>query len=152
MKIETILKPERTFCNLSARSKKRVIEDIAIKLAKTIDGIEAEDIFTQLINREKIGSTGIGDCIAIPHCRIDGCNEIIGGLFTLNQPIDFEAIDDKPVDILFVLLVPTKEVAEHLEVLAMLAGKFESSSFRSELIKAEKDDELYDRAVDSTNL
>lgn len=147
MKIETILAPERTFCKILARSKKRVIEDIAIKLAATIDGIEAEDIFTKLINREKLGSTAIGDGIAIPHCRIDGCQDIIGGLFTLNDPIEFQAIDDNPVEVLFVLLVPTEEVAEHLEVLAMLAGKFESSAFRLSLTTAEKNEELYKRAI-----
>ncbi|MFT5210164.1 MAG: PTS system nitrogen regulatory IIA component [Flavobacterium sp.] len=147
MEIETILAPERTFCKISARSKKRVIEDIAIKLAETIDGLEAEDIFSRLINREKLGSTAIGDGIAIPHCRIDGCQDIIGGLFTLNDPIEFQAIDDNPVEVLFVLLVPTEEVAEHLEVLAMLAGKFESSTFRLGLTTAEQNEELYRRAI-----
>ena len=148
MNLETVLTPERTFCNLSSRSKKRVIEDIAMRLAKTIDGLEAEEIFTKLINREKLGSTAIGDGIAIPHCRIDGCNEIIGGLFTLQEPIEFQAFDDKPVEVLFVLLVPTEEVDEHLEVLAMLAGKFQSSAYRLGLTKAEKDDDLFKAAID----
>lgn len=130
-----------------ARSKKRVIEDIATKLAASIESLDAEDIFAKLINREKLGSTAIGHGIAIPHCRLDGCKDIVGGLFTLNEPIEFEAIDDEPVEILFVLLVPTEEVAEHLEVLAMLASRFESEDYRKRLIRATQDKELFENAI-----
>jgi len=130
-----------------ARSKKRVIEDIALKLAASIDSLNAEDIFAKLINREKLGSTAIGHGIAIPHCRLDGCEGIVGGLFTLNEPVEFQAIDDEPVEILFVLLVPTEEVAEHLEVLAMLASKFESAEYRQRLTRATQDNELFQSAI-----
>jgi len=147
VKIESILAPEHTHCKLTARSKKRVIEDIAIKLAASIDSLDAEDIFAKLINREKLGSTAIGHGIAIPHCRLDGCKDIVGGLFTLEQAVEFQAIDDKPVEILFVLLVPTEEVAEHLEVLAMLASKFESEKYRQRLIRATQNKELYETAI-----
>lgn len=147
MKIESILAPEHTHCKLNARSKKRVIEDIAIKLAASIDSLDADDIFSKLINREKLGSTAIGHGIAIPHCRLDGCKDIVGGLFTLNEPVEFQAIDDEPVEILFVLLVPTEEVAEHLEVLAMLASKFESEEYRKRLIRATHDRELFESAI-----
>ena len=147
MDIESILAPEHTYCKVRASSKKRVIENIAIQLAETIKGLDAEEIFTNLINREKIGSTAIGHGIAIPHCRLDNCNEITCALFTLDTAIDFRAMDDEEVGILFVLLVPTAETQKHLEVLATLAGKFESETYRKQLASAKDNNELYLRAI-----
>jgi len=147
VKIESILTPERTHCAIEAASKKRALEEVAIKLALSIDGVEAEELFTKLISREKLGTTGIGYGIAIPHCRLDGCKAIFGGLFTLKQAVDFQAFDDDPVNVLFVLLVPTEEVDEHLQVLAMLAKKFESASYRDTLVNATSDAELYRLAI-----
>ena len=147
VKIETILAPERTHCGIPALSKKRALEEIAIKLAQSIDGIDAQELFIKLINREKMGTTGIGYGVAIPHCRLDGCKGIFGGLFTLKQPVDFQAFDDVPVNVLFVLLVPTEEVDEHLQVLAMLAKRFESAAYRSHLSSANNNYELYQLAI-----
>ncbi|HJL60780.1 MAG TPA: PTS sugar transporter subunit IIA [Pseudomonadales bacterium] len=147
MTIESILSPERTHCGISASSKKRALEEITVKLAGTTPGVEAEELFDKLINREKMGTTAIGNGIAIPHCRLEGCEEITGGLFTLEHPVDFEAFDDRPVSVLFVLLVPAEEVDEHLQVLAMLAKRFESASYRESLISANHDGELYQVAI-----
>ena len=147
MKIESILAPNHAYCGIGAASKKRAIDEIAIKLADSIDGVEAEDLFSKLINREKIGTTAIGHGIAIPDCRLDGIDRIIGGVFTLEQTIDFQAFDDQPVNVLFVLLVPTEEVDEHLQVLAMLASRFESADYRKSLINAKQNSELYQLAI-----
>ena len=147
MNIESILAPERTYCGLAAASKKRILEEAAIRIADSLPGIEAEELFGKLINREKIGTTAIGHGIAIPHCRLDGCKGIVGSILTLSNAIDFQAFDDQPVNILFVLLVPTEEVDEHLQVLAMLAEKFESSAYREKLTNATQDSELYEFAI-----
>ncbi len=147
MKIDSILAPERTYCRLAATSKKRVLEEAAIKIAASLPEIEAEELFTKLISREKIGTTAIGHGIAIPHCRLDSCKGIVGSILTLTHAVDFQAFDNQPVNVLFVLLVPTKEVDEHLQVLAMLATKFESAAYREALINASQDSELYELAI-----
>ena len=146
MNIESILAPEHVFCRIPAASKKRAIEQIALKLAESIEGISAEDLFSKLINREKMGTTAIGDGIAIPHCRLDGINEITGALFTLEQPVDFQAFDSTQVSVLFVLLVPTDEVDQHLQVLAMLANRFESSEYREGLLGSNQSN-LFERTI-----
>ena len=147
MNIESILAPNRTRCNIVAASRKKALEEIATHLAATLEDVDAGELFTRLVNREKIGTTAIGEAIAIPHCRLDGCDSIIGGLFTVQEPIDFHAFDKMPVKVLFVLLVPTYEVKEHLEVLAMLAQRFESQDYRNSLITAKQNDDLYRMAT-----
>ncbi|XOV87268.1 MAG: PTS sugar transporter subunit IIA [Pseudomonadota bacterium] len=146
MDIESILTPERTRCGLAAASKKRAIEEAATLIA-TAAGLNANEIYDRLIAREKLGTTAIGEGIAIPHCRIEGCTEIIGGLFRLDSAVDFDAFDNQPVQLLFVLLVPGEEVDEHLQALGMLARRFESSEYRESLLSASGDRDLFERAV-----
>ncbi len=146
MDIESILAPERTRCGLAAASKKRAIEEAAMLIADAA-GLNAEEIYDRLFAREKLGTTAIGEGIAIPHCRIDSCTEIIGGLFRLDTGVDFDAFDDKPVQLLFVLIVPGEEVDEHLQALGMLARRFESREYRESLLRATGDKELFERAV-----
>ncbi|MEX2489044.1 MAG: PTS sugar transporter subunit IIA [Pseudomonadales bacterium] len=147
MNLASILTPERTCCDLEASSKKRAIEEAAGHIARTLPRLDAAEIYENLINREKLGTTAIGHGIAIPHCRMQNCDEIVGGLFKLRQPINFEAFDDQPVQIMFVLLVPAEEVEDHLATLAMLAERFESEKFREHLLQATSDRELYERAT-----
>lgn len=147
MNIQDILSPERTFCNIEASSRKRALEEIATQLAKTISDVDAEEIFTRLVAREKMGSTALGDGIAIPHCRLNGCPSVLGGLFTLQNPIDFEAFDRTEVQVLFVLLVPEEEVNEHLTVLALLASRFEQATYRRALLAAKDATSLYQTAI-----
>jgi len=145
--IASILAPERTCANVAAGSKKRAIEEAATKIAESEQILEPGDVYEHLMNREKLGTTAIGHGIAIPHCRMDACQEIVGGLFRLETPIDFGAFDDEPVSIMFVLLVPTEEVDDHLQTLAMLARRFESEAYRRSLLTASGDKEFYERAI-----
>ena len=103
--LNEILSPERTICNAPGASKKRLFETIARVISDDQPSLVYEEVFAQLIAREKLGSTGLGQGIAIPHCRMDACPEPIGTLVTLEKAIDFDAPDDKPVDLLFALLV-----------------------------------------------
>lgn len=132
---------------MPAGSKKRAIEQAAIQIAGGNPDLSAEDIYDRLITREKMGTTAIGHGIAIPHCRIDNYPDIIGALFRLDTAVDFGAFDDEPVRIMFVLLVPSEEVNEHLQTLAMLAERFESENYRRSLLTAVDDAELYQRAI-----
>jgi nitrogen PTS system EIIA component len=147
MKIASILSPSRTHCRIAVSSKKRAIEKAAELIASSDPRLEESALYSQLIAREKLSPTGLGKGIAIPHCRLPGCNTIIGSLITLNTPIDFDAIDNEPVSTLFVLIVPENETVVHLEVLAMLVQNFEKPSFQSKILAAGDSESLYLAAV-----
>ncbi len=147
MNLDSILSPERTFCNFETRSKKMAIEKAAISIARTLPSLQAEEIYNKLIAREKLGPTALGDGVALPHCRLSHCEDITGALFTLVHPVDFGSFDDIPVHIMFVLLVPEEEVDEHLKTMAMLAEKFSSPSYRENLLAARDDRDLFERAL-----
>jgi len=145
--VESFLTQQRTHCHLRLSSKKRALQEAATRIAATDPSLNSEDIYQQLSDRERLGSTAIGQGVAIPHCRMPGCRKVTGALITLAEPVDFEAFDDEPVSTLFVLLVPPDETDEHLKVLALLARNFESEQYRRALTTARGDDELYARAL-----
>lgn len=145
--VESILSPQLTRCGLPGSSKKKVLEEVARKVAEVRDDLEENEIFDNLISREKLGSTGIGKGIAIPHSRSESCDEVIGCLFTLQEQVPFEAIDNEPVDLLFVLLVPEEATSEHLELLSQIAEKFNNSQFCNRLRDAKSDQELYQTMI-----
>ena len=148
MQLEDILIPERCFCEIDGVSKKRVLTMISELVAKnTPAALDSDAIFSALMAREQLGSTGLGNGIAIPHCRVGACNKIIGALVTLKEPIDFDAIDGKPVDILFVLIVPTTEHEDHIKVLAGLAELFNEEDFCYTLRHTHDNDDLYNVAI-----
>jgi len=150
MDIDSILVPERTICSLRASSKKRAFELAAKHINQSVPHLETRDVYRGLIEREKLGSTAVGDGIAIPHCRLEGCDSITGSLFVLEDPIDFLAHDEEPVSIMFVLLVPASETTEHLATLGMLAERFQIEGYRKDLIAAKDNTELYKRALSAT--
>lgn len=127
---------------VDASSRKGMLEYASDLMADHYD-LPARTIFDELMNREKLGSTGLGEGVAIPHCRI-ACSQIHAACLTLANPVDFHAADDKPVDLVFVLLVPPEENAAHLEILAELARLFGSAENRDDLRATETDDALYE--------
>lgn len=147
MQIQTILTPERTLYGAPGSSKKRVLDNVSHFICEDVKSIDPNELFDNLITRERLGSTGIGHGVAIPHCRIKNCNSIIGCLIKLNQPVDFDAIDNEKVDILFALLVPEKAHDEHLTVLATLAEQFNQPDFRQRLRAATDKESLYQAVI-----
>jgi PTS system nitrogen regulatory IIA component len=147
MTLATILRPELTFCNVQGGSKKKLLETSAELIASKVEGLAADEIFDALVAREQLGSTGLGDGIAIPHCRIPRCQRTIGCLIKLKQGADFDAIDGKPVDILCFLLVPENTLEGHLETLRTLAEHFTDAAFCAGLRAAQTDAELYSAAI-----
>mgnify|MGYP000011001435 CR=1 FL=1 len=145
--IEAILSPELTQCGLPGRSKKKVLQQIAELISNQFIDLDENTIFDNLISRERLGSTGIGQGIAIPHSRLESCDQVIGCLFTLETGVAFDSIDNEDVDILFVLLVPQEATSEHLELLSQIAEKFNNKLFCSELRKSKTGDELYRKIV-----
>ena len=147
MQLNSILTPGRTHCRAPGASKKRVLENLAQLINQDIPSLEADYLFEQLIAREKLGSTGLGNGIAIPHCRIKDCPAITGCLITLESGVDFDAIDQQPVDILFVLLVPEEANDEHLAALAKLAELFSQPDYCQRLREADSNDKLFAAAT-----
>ncbi|WP_111495739.1 MULTISPECIES: PTS IIA-like nitrogen regulatory protein PtsN [Marinobacter] len=141
--IQSILVPELTLCGVPGTSKKRILELIAEHVAKRYPELDETQTFNNLVSRERLGSTGIGQGIAIPHCRLDGCNHVVGALLTLEEGVAFDAIDNQPVDLLFVLIVPKEATSEHLELLSQLAEKFNERSFCERLRQCRDADELF---------
>ena len=113
----------------SLLSKKRVFERAAEAMGGALN-LSSETIYRALLAREKLGSTAIGEGIAIPHCRINDCAVAAGCLVTLQEPIDFGSADDQDVDIIFVLLVPEEATEAHLKLLAALARSFSNAEVR----------------------
>ncbi|MCG7199065.1 PTS IIA-like nitrogen regulatory protein PtsN [Marinobacter pelagius] len=143
--IDNILVPELTLCRVPASSKKRVLEFIAEKIHQQDETLSDTQIFNNLIARERLGSTGIGQGIAIPHCRLEGLDRVIGVLMTLEESVEFDAIDNQPVDLVFALIVPKEATSEHLELLSQLAEKFNERSFCNGLRECEDAKTLYER-------
>ena len=146
--LRTLLTPGRTLCKAPGLSKKRLFESAANLISDNHPELRASDVFSALLGREKLGSTALGEGIAIPHCRVSQCPEAIGSLITLQEPIDFDAPDRQPVDILFVLLVPEEADQEHLEILSGLAGLLINPEFSQGLRNAETNEELHRFAVE----
>lgn len=148
MQLEQILSPQRCFARLEGGSKKRFLTNISERIAGTGTHLDADSIYGALLAREQLGSTGIGNGIAIPHCRVEGCDRITGALVTLSDSIDFDANDGQAVDLLFILIVPMEETDEHLRVLGALAQRFHQDAFCRTLREATDDSDLYERAVE----
>lgn len=149
MDIVEFLSPELVFCDVEAGSKKRILEITADLIAQQVGDLQAEQIYDALIAREQLGSTGIGEGIAIPHCRVKTSSQTIGCLIKLKEGINFDAVDDTPVDLLFFLLVPEKTIHGHLEMLRTLAEHFNEPAFRQQLREANTNEALYQAATGS---
>ena len=150
MFINQLITPERVQCISGISSKKRALESLSNILGSGATGIDSTDIFHQLIERERLGSTGLGHGVALPHGRIassdvESINGFVtlGGFIKLDQGIDFDSPDRKPVDLLFALLVPEHCTDEHLQVLAGLAKMFSDVEFSEQLRQCQTNDELY---------
>lgn len=142
MNIASLLSTDMILCKHSTSSKKRILEDIAEHLGGQYPNLNANTLFSALIAREKLGSTGIGNGIAIPHCRISECDNTIAMLITLDNSIDFDAIDNQNIDIVFVLLVPEGDNANHLKTLASIAEKFSDETVLAHIRHAENPNEI----------
>jgi PTS system nitrogen regulatory IIA component len=149
MTLEALLSPRLSLCRLAGSSKKKLLLNISQAIAEQHPELDADTIFSQLTARERLGSTGIGDGVAIPHCRLPGCGRPIGVLCTTEPAVDFDAIDRQPVDLLFALLVPEDAEQQHLETLAEIAALFSDSRVREKLRQAQTSDALYALAIDS---
>ena len=133
--VATILTPSHVTLDLQASSKKRLFEQAGL-LFENLDGIGRSLVFDSLFAREKLGSTGLGQGVAIPHGRSKGLKEARGAFVRLAQPVPFDAPDGTPVSLVFVLLVPEKATEKHLQILSELAQMFSDKALREAMGRA----------------
>lgn len=120
MDLSDLIEPKAIVPALKANSKKQLLQLLAEKAA-SITGLPEREIFDTILQRERLGSTGVGNGIAIPHGKLPGIERITGVFARLETPVDFEAIDDQPVDLIFLLLAPEGAGADHLKALSRIA-------------------------------
>lgn len=139
--IAPLLSLDTTLLDLSFSSKKKLFEHAADLFSQT-HGLKSTDIFTSLFERERLGSTALGYGIAIPHGRIKGLKDACGALYRLSTPLDFDAPDNQPVSLCFILLVPKDANERHLQILGELAQLFGDEVMRTNLLAAATPDDL----------
>ena len=137
-----ILESRRVSINDPASSKKRILEQAARLLADMGEELTAEQVFERLLERERLGSTGLAGGVALPHSRIPGLKQCRGAFLRLAEPIEFDALDGAPVDLVFALIVPEDANEEHLQLLAKLAGMFNEEGLRERLRSADAEQAL----------
>ncbi len=143
MLLHDLISPDRISLSISASSKKRLLEKISELLGEVIPDLDDRAIFQSLIDRERLGSTGVGNGVALPHGRLKGLDRAVGACVILSEEMDYDSIDGKPVKIVFALLVPEEATDEHLQLLAQLARIFGVEENRERLLDAKQIDEVY---------
>lgn len=139
--IAPLITPDTTLLDMSFTSKKRLFEHAAELFAQN-QGLKSADVFTSLFERERLGSTALGCGIAIPHGRIKGLKDATGAFYRLKTPLDFDAPDNLPVSMCFILLVPKDANEQHLQILGELAQLFGDESMRKKVLGASSPSEL----------
>ena len=149
MSLENIIQPDSVLCNAQARSKKHCLEILSELLVRSIPDIAADDIFGRLIDRERLGCTGLNQGVAFPHCRVDGLDESRAALIKLSDPVDFDADDGEPVDLAVGLLVPAQLDDSHHAEIKQVTHIFEDNALRERLRACNTSRELYDQLSDA---
>ena len=143
MKITDILSPDVVVADLKGTTKPDVLNELAKALAAKYTEIKLADLTAVLAERERLGSTAIGDGIAIPHGKLRGVTKIIGAFGRHQQGVDFDSLDGEPSQIFFVLVAPEDSASLHLKALARVSRLLKEASFRSRLLAAKDSAELY---------
>ena len=149
MTISALLSPQRIFLDTEISSKKKLLELIATTVAEETESSQS-CIFNGLLDRERLGSTGLGQGFAVPHARLSNLNKTLGCFFRLKNAVNFEAPDNLPVDLVFTIIVPEEATEEHLMILSSLASIFSKSDVCDAIRNAQSSDEIT-RIIDSAD-
>lgn len=150
MKIEDILKPGCVLSEVTGKTKKDILTELSRPIAKEY-GIALDELVDVLLAREKLGSTGIGEGIAIPHGKIPGLKTIAGSVGKSKAGLKFDALDSKPCHIFFLLVAPSNSVSGHLKALARASMLLKNPGLRESLIGAESTDKIYRILIEYDN-
>jgi PTS system nitrogen regulatory IIA component len=142
MDLSDLLKPDAVLPALHAQSKKQVLQEVCARAA-ALTGLAERDIFDTILQRERLGSTGVGHGVAIPHGKLRAVDRLVGVFARLVRPVDFDALDDQPVDLVFLLLAPESAGADHLKALARIARVLRDGTVAQKLRVAENPTEIY---------
>ena len=138
-----LINSDNIICHDTAASKKRIIENLSQLLAANTEAATADTIFQALVERERLGSTGLGKGVAIPHARIPGISHTIAAMITLAEPVNYESADNKPIDIAFALLVPEDGNDQHLQQLSRLVSLFRNEEICSQIRNANDAEQIF---------
>lgn len=147
MELTDLVSPEAVLCAVKAGGKKQALQEVAHRAASAY-GLETRDVFDALLAREKLGSTAMGNGVALPHARIAGLGQIVGLFARLERPVEFEAADGQGVDLLFTLLAPQEAGADHLRALAKVSRLMRDPDVRAKLRETDGADALYALVTD----
>jgi PTS system nitrogen regulatory IIA component len=152
MLLEEIINADAVLCNAHARSKKHCLEILSELLARSTPDISADEIFESLIDRERLGCTSLDMGVAFPHCRVEGLQESVAAMIKLTEPIDFDAPDGEPVDLVFGLMVPAKVDESHHADIRMIASVLGDLGLRGRLRDASSSTGLHEALLHGGNL
>ena len=150
MEITDLITPESVVPNLKVTSKKHALQEISKRMAESYDLTERE-IFEILLEREKLGSTGVGNGIAIPHGKMENLDGLCGYFARLERPVEFDAVDERPVDLIFLLLAPEEAGADHLKALARVSRLMRDKAVCKKLRGSNTSEALYALLTDQTS-
>ena len=142
MEIVDLITPERIACGLRATSKKQALKELSKRIAD-VSGLDDRHVLDVIVAREKLGTTGVGNGIAIPHGKLLGLDHLFGFFARLEPPVDFQALDDRPVDLVFLLLAPEHTGADHLKALACISRLLRDATIQDKLRGAGQADALF---------
>ena len=148
MKISDILKKEHIIKELDSRDKKNVLDELSSFLENEGEITNKENLLAALIEREKLGSTGIGENVAIPHAKISEIDKIITVFGRSKNGVEFESLDQKPVNFIFLVLAPENSTGQHLKALARISRLFKNPSLRESVLRTNEADQIYSILVD----
>ena len=148
MKISEILKQEHIIKELNSPDKKNVLNELSTFLETKGEITSKEKLLVALIEREKLGSTGIGENVAIPHAKISEIDKIITVFARSQNGVEFESLDQKPVNFIYLILAPENSVGQHLKALARISRLFNNPSLRKSVLRANESDQIYSILVD----
>lgn len=143
MKIAEFLSPQAVVPDLSARAKHEVLDELCAALARANSSLRPERLVEVLEDREKLGSTGIGEGVAIPHGKLAGLSRLIAAFGISREGVDFEAIDGKKTHLFFALIAPENSAGVHLKALARISRLFKNPRFREAILQARSAEEIY---------
>ena len=152
IKLSQILSTDRVLCNVGCTSKKSALEKLAELIASGSPDLTQSEVFECLFSRERLGSTGLGNGIALPHGRLKNGKQTLAAFIRLQSGIDYDAIDHKQVDLLFALLVPEESTDEHLKILSTLAELFSDKDFLDRLRAEQSSDVVFGLLTDKSHV
>ncbi len=143
MRLDTLTEPDLIFPDLAAADRDGVLRTLADRLARHQGIVDVDDLYDKLLEREQLGSTGVGSGVAIPHCKLAGLSEVVLAVGISRKGIDFGAIDTQPVRLFFVVVSPTDAPAAHLQVLASISRWLKKDSHVSQLLALQDREQIF---------